>query len=154
MANTEKVWHRKYSVSAGTRSLLEDLRRARRRGRSVSRQKYREAMEKAILEEESVGLGFANGTAILGGDIGFVSKALPPRAKLFVRRHELEHLLQTGSERNAEFSANFAAAKEYFWGGLQTIMFTIRYRARFFATKSRYVAYLWGEFKKYFLPFR
>lgn len=129
---------------------LVNLKLKRLANKKISKEDYYLAAKKLILEEEPGKMGCLNGLAC--GDIGYVRKDLTEEAKRFVQRHELEHLLQTGKERNREFSANFAAGKEYPWGLIQTTSFSIRNRAKYYSSPLCYLLTLWKTFKIYFLP--
>ncbi|NCO44461.1 hypothetical protein GW888_00070 [Candidatus Wolfebacteria bacterium] len=126
------------------------LQQKRLAGEKISKQEYRLIAEKLILEKDPELMGCYNG--VVCGESGFVRKDLPSNAKIFVKRHELEHLLQTGEERNSEFAANLAAGREYPLGFLQTIFFSIWNRARYYDSPVCYIISLWKTFKVYFLP--
>lgn len=133
--------------------LLNDLRNKRLKGEKISKEEYRQAFEILIFEVEPEILfgGYLNGKAC--DDYGYVRNDLPKEAKKFVKRHELEHLLQTRKEKNPEFSANLAAGKEYPFGLIQTIFFTAKNRAKYYDSPLCYTLSLWKTFKNYFLPF-
>jgi hypothetical protein len=132
--------------------LLSDLRNKRLTRQKISKEEYLEAADKFILEVDPELMGGSNGIAC--GNIGYVRNNLPKEAKKYVKRHELEHLLQTGKERNPEFSANFAAAKEYPFGAIETVIFTLKNRAKYYQSPVCYLLMLWKNFKTYFLPFK
>lgn len=134
--------------------LLSELRDKRLTDEKISKQEYRTAFEEVITEVDAKQMGSWFGvTPSLGADIGFVRNNLPYTIKLLVKRHELEHLLQTGKEKNKEWSANWAVFREY---PLESPLMLI------FATKDRLIFYrgrplcllvnLWDSFKRYLLP--
>ena len=132
--------------------LLNDLRDKRLSGEKISKQEYWEAAKMLIFEVDPEKLGgYLNGIAC--SDYGYVRNDLPIEAKKFVMRHELEHLLQTGKERNREFSANFVSGKEYPLGLIQTIFFSIKNRVKYHNSSICYISSLWKTFKVYILPF-
>lgn len=132
--------------------LLVNLRDKRMRGEKISKEEYRQAAEIFILEVDPKEFGgYLNGIACK--NYGYVRNDLPKRAKKYVRRHELEHLLQTGKEKNYEFSANFAAGKEYPLGLIETIFFSLKHRAEYYDSPICYILSLWKIFKTYFYPF-
>jgi hypothetical protein len=133
-------------------AILAELRQRRARNETIPKPDYKAAADELVVELSPEELPFLNGIAY--GGRGFVRSDLPGQAKPFVVRHELEHLLQTGQERNKEFSANVAAAREYPLGLLQTITFSLKERRRYHGSVSSYVAGLWNTFKTYFLPFK
>ena len=139
------------SISEKDELILVDLGEKRLTGGKISKKEYRQAADIFILEIESEKLGYRNGISC--GDYGYVRKDLPGEAKKFVRRHEFEHLLQTGEERNREFSANFAAGKEYPLGLIQTIFFSLKNRGKYYSSPACYILSLWKTFKIYFFPF-
>lgn len=134
--------------------LLDNLKDKRLRGEKISEQEYRQAADVFIAEAEPSKLGnYFNGIACRDYGYGYVRNDLPEGVKHFVKRHELEHLLQVDGKRNAEFSANFATAKEYPLGLIKTILFSIKYRAEYFGSRLCYILNLWQTFKVYLLPF-
>lgn len=131
--------------------LLTNLKDKRLANKIVSKEEYRQAANELILEVPPGFLGgYYNGKSC--NNFGYVRNDLPKEAKKFVRRHELEHLLQTGKEKNPEFAANFAAGKEYPLGFLETIYFSIWNRAKYYHSPVCYILSLWKTFKIYFLP--
>jgi len=110
-------------------------------------------LQKAVFEVDREVIGGNNGIACNG--VAFVSSDLPKQAKLFVKRHELEHIFQNLSHRqdkNPEFSANVAAAKEYPAGFVTTTFFSIVKSRNSYPSFTCYVIGLWKIFKIYFLP--
>ncbi len=130
--------------------LIIDLKSRIAAGNKITKEEYRQAAEGLILAVNPSSLGYYNGIAC--GNMGYVRNDLPAEAEKFVERHELEHLLQTGKEKSREFSADLAAVKEYPWGLLQTILFSLRERAKYYNSPQCYVSTLWKTFKVYFLP--
>src|SRR3989338_8631434 len=110
--------------SNANEKLLDELREKRDTGKKISKNEYRHMFEKLIIEVEPETTKGLNGQAC--GYFGLVKNNLPAQSKLFVKRHELEHLLQTGQEGNPEFSANIAAAKEYPLGLMQTVVLSLK----------------------------
>ena len=132
--------------------LLKNLRDKRLRAEKISKKEYEQAFNLLIYEVEPIRLGgYLNGIACR--NYGYVRNDLSIEAKKFVKRHELEHLLQTGEERNPEFSANFAAGKEYPLGLIQAIFFSIKNRAKYYDSPLCYILSLWKTFRVYLLPF-
>lgn len=131
---------------------LKYLRDKRLGGEVISKEEYKQVADLLIYEVDPITLGgYLNGKSC--GDYGYVRNDLPIEAKKFVKRHELEHLLQTGKERKPEFSANLAAGKEYPLGLIQTIFFSIKNRAKYYDSPLCYTLSLWKTFKVYFLSF-
>lgn len=137
-------------ISPDESFLLANLKNKRESGEKTSKEEYRSAADKLILEVSSELLPGRNGQSC--SNFGFVRNDLPVQAKKFVKRHELEHLLQTGKERNREFSANLAAGKEYPLGLIQTIFFSLKSRAKYYDSPLCYILTSWKTFKIYFLP--
>jgi hypothetical protein len=141
-------------VSSQNRSLWTDLSKRINAGEKISKKEYREAADKLIIEISPDMLGNCyNGLSCKGFGRGYVRNDLPAEAEKFVKRHELEHLLQTGHEKNAEFSANLAAGKEYPIGLLQTVFFSLKNRFKYQESWLCYVLTIWGTFRIYFFPF-
>ncbi|KKP69346.1 hypothetical protein A2X44_04305 [candidate division CPR3 bacterium GWF2_35_18] len=135
------------------RNWLESLRQKRKEGLKISKEEYRQASDYFMIEVSKEEMPGLNGISC--GDFGYVREDLPVSAKLFVKRHEFEHMMQEGNmeEGNQEFQANLAAFSEYPFGGLQTVFFSIfgdRTGSSF--SVCRFVR-LWQLFKVYFLPF-
>lgn len=110
-------------------------------------------LQKAVFEIDREFIGGNNGLVCNG--VAFVSNDLPDEAKLFVKRHELEHVFQNllrRQEKNSEFSANLAAAKEYPKGLVSTTIFSIVKSRVSYPSFVCYVIGLWRIFKIYFLP--
>lgn len=113
-----------------------------------------EELVEAVIETDRDSIGGNNGVYCSG--VPFVSSDLPMQAKLFVRRHELEHVFQDTlriQEENFEFAANYASAKEYPIGFLETTIFSIINSRKSFDSTRCYFVSLWSIFKVYFLPF-
>lgn len=140
-------------LDKGKQEFLSDLKRKRETGQKISKEKYRAAFEKLVIEVEPKRLGSFYGLAFVDGR-AFVRNDLPNSIKIVVRRHELEHLLQTGKEFNKEFLANFATFKEYPWDGLKMVWFAIQ--DKFNSTDSILctINNLWATFKVYLLPLK
>ena len=114
----------------------------------------REELEKAVIETDRDSIGGANGVYCSG--VAFVSDDLPAQAELYVRRHELEHAFQFRLqivEQNYESAANYAAAKEYPVGMVETTIFSVIKARDHFDSTTCYIVTLWETFKIYFLPF-
>lgn len=139
------------SILPQTDSELSEIRVKRDTKERITKEEYRQLAEKFVREvDPNVLSGFYNGIAC--GNFGYVRNDLPKEAKKYVKRHELEHLLQTGKEKNPEFSANWAAAKEYPLGFLQTIFFSAQNRAKYSDSSTCYIVSSWKTFKIYMLP--
>ena len=135
------------------KSLLAKLKETRNADEKISKEEYRQTADSLILEvNPEVLKGYNNGKSCSGFGIGYVRNDLQAEAKKFVKRHELEHLLQTGTEKNREFSANLAAGKEYPFGLLQTTFFSLHNRAKYQESPLCYILIIWKTFKTYFLP--
>lgn len=114
----------------------------------------REELEQAVIEVDRDSIGGANG--MYCGGVAFVSNDLPAQAKLYVRRHELEHAFQFTlqmEEQNYESAANYAASKEYPVGMVETVVFSVVESRKFFDSTTCWLVTLWKIFKIYFLPF-
>ena len=127
------------------------LREQRQTPAIISAEVYREALDEIIFEVAPEKLNGFNGVACNG--VGYVRVDLPAQAKLFVKRHELEHLLQTGAQSNREFAANLVAAQEYPFGLMATVVFTLKNVGQADASLGCIIGALWQSFKLYFLPF-
>jgi len=135
------------------RLLLNELKDKRSNNQKISKQEYRKAADIFITEVDPSRLDdYFNGIACRRYGYGFVRNNMQGAAKDFVKRHEFEHLLQTGMEKNIEFSANFVAVKEYPLGFISTIFSTMRHRARYFDSWTCYLSNSWKTFKSYLLP--
>jgi hypothetical protein len=128
-------------------TILENLRSDRAEGIPVSKATYREAMDMLVAEIDPALLGPAAGMVC---GIAYVRNSLPDQAKLYVKRHEFEHLLQDPSMENSEMAAHYVAAKEYPIGLVQTIVYSL------WETKNElnwccFFVSSWAIFKFYFL---
>ena len=132
---------------------LASIREKRINGEFVSKSEYRAIMEWFIVEVSEEQMPKLNGLSC--GNFGYVREDLPEQAKLFVRRHEFEHIMQEGMdiEGNQEFLANVAAAREYPTGLIQTMIFSLRESRPAGEDVWCYFFRLWKGFKMYFLPF-
>jgi hypothetical protein len=139
----------RYTEDASHKMYLDELSKRYSQGVAPSTQE----LEKAVIEVDRKAIGGANGVYCNGAI--FVSNDLPAQAELYVRRHELEHVFQdilNMDLENHESAANYAAAKEYPLGMVQTaIVSVIKARSRFDSITCYLVA-LWETFKIYFLP--
>lgn len=142
------------------RALLEKIRVRQQTREHISKGEYRLAFEKLIIETDPELMGPLNGLSC--GSFGLVKNNLPSQSKLFVKRHELEHLLQEeriiifrerSNTTNNEFLANLAATKEYPWGLIETVFVSLKERSKYYDSTSCYLISLWKTFKVYFLPF-
>ena len=134
---------------------LEELREKRKEGVKITKEEYHQASEKFMIEVSKDEMPDLNGISC--GDFGYVRDDLPSSAKIFVKRHEFEHMMQEGVkvEGNKEFLANLAALKEYPLGGVQTALFSVfRNRAGNNNNITCRIIRLWQLFKIYFLPFK
>jgi len=140
-------------VSFQNLSLLNDLKSKRNAGEEISKEEYRQTADKLILKVSPEKLnGCLNGQACVGLNIGYVRNDLPAEAEKFVKRHELEHLFQTGVKEKWEFLANLSAAKEYPVGLFETIFFSLKNRIKYQDSTLCYFLTTWETFKTYFLP--
>lgn len=130
----------------------KSLRDKRAQNISISGSEYDAAANELVHEVRGDALDPLNGISC--GEYGFVRDDLPHGASLFVKRHELEHLLQEGMgyRGNPEFNANLAAAKAHPIGLIETIFFSVIHRARYYDSFFAYLVSAWVTFKKYFLP--
>ncbi|MEW6030788.1 MAG: hypothetical protein AB1564_10040 [Chloroflexota bacterium] len=139
-----------YTEDVSYTNYLNELSERYRLGVSPSR----EDLDKAVIEVDRDVIGGANGRYC--GGVAFVSDDLPTQAELYVRRHELEHVFQhilRMEEENREAAANYAAAKEYPVGMVETVVFTIVESRKYFNSTACHIIALWITFKVYFLPF-
>ncbi len=130
------------------KQLIDEIIEKRSVGESVTKDEYREAMDLLVYEVPPEQLGNVNGVVCREG-LAFVSDSLPNQTKIYVARHELEHLFQTTRE-NQELEANIAAGKEYPIGLISTIVSSL------IAAKSQlswccFLKSSWFAFKLYFL---
>jgi len=127
--------------------LLFEIKAKRESGARVSKQEYRSLFEVLIVEVDRKDIGGNNGVAC--GQWGYVARDLSGSAKVFVRRHELAHILGVGDE----FQANKEAALEYPFGFVQTVILStwrgLTNRDRPFVCN---IVSLWTSFKEYCLP--
>ncbi|MCZ7670485.1 MAG: hypothetical protein M5U34_26710 [Chloroflexi bacterium] len=128
-------------------AILENLRSDRAEGIPVSKATYREAMDMLVAEIDPTLLGPAAG--IVCG-IAYVRNSLPNQARLYVKRHEFEHLLQDPLMENSEMAANVVAAKEYPIGLVQTITYAL-WEGKKELTWCCFLVGGWAIFKSYFL---
>lgn len=128
-------------------ALLEELRTKRTAGISISKATYREAIDRLVTEVEPDLLGPANGAICT---IAYVRNDLPAQAKLFVKRHEFEHLLQEPGMENLEVAANVVAAKAYPLGLVQTVLYSLQ-EAKKDMPWLCFLISSWSIFKIYFL---
>ena len=137
------------------KKILTELRNRRSKGESISKLEYKKVFEKVIYKVPASRMGSWFGVVPqIGVDICFIRDNLPTIVANLVKRHELEHLLQTGQEKNVEWSANVAVIKEYHWRSLFMIPFAVKDRFSFYHGEPLcLVASLWVNFKKYLLPF-
>lgn len=127
---------------------IAEIKEQRSAGESITKETYREALDLLVYEVPPEQLGPANGVVCRGG-IAFVDESLPTQARLFVARHELEHLFQTTSE-NREVNANIAAGKEYPVGLISTI-YTSLVKSKQGRSWCCFLKSSWWIFKVYFL---
>lgn len=137
-----------FEYDAEQQRLIDEIRNKRNNGESVTKEEYRTAMDLLVYEVPPELLGRANGVVCRGG-VAFVSDSLPTQAKLYVARHELEHLFQTTAE-NQEVEANIAAGKEYPLGLLSTSISSL-IKARSHLSWCCFLKSSWFAFKLYFL---
>lgn len=130
------------------RQLIEEIIEKRSAGESVTKDEYREAMDLLVYEVPPEQLNFVNGVVCREG-IAFVRNSLPKQAKIYVARHELEHLFQTTRE-NAEVAANIAAGKEYPIGLISTVVSSL-IEAKSQLSWCCFLKSSWFVFKLYFL---
>jgi len=130
------------------RQLIDEIIEKRRVGESVTKDEYREAMNLLVYEVPPEQLGNLNGVVCRQG-VAFVRNSLPNQAKIYVARHELEHLFQTTHE-NQELDANIAAGKEYPIGLLSTIVSSL-ITAKSHLSWCCFLKSSWFAFKLYFL---
>lgn len=148
-ANLSVCDSRLYINDAENQKLIAVLNNKQVQGISPSK----DELQKAVFEVDRERIGGNNGIACNG--VAFISNDLPGQAKLFVKRHELEHIFQNLSQRqdrNPEFSANLAAAKEYPAGFVATTVFSIVKSRNSYPSFTCYVIGLWRIFKIYYLP--
>ena len=139
-----------YTNDVNRKNYLNELSERYRQGISPSQ----EELEKAVIEVDRDSIRGGNG--VYCGGVAFVSNDLPAQAELYVRRHELEHAFQFAlqmEEQNHESAANYAAAKEYPIGMVETVVFSVIEGRKSFDSTNCYIAALWKNFKIYFLPF-
>lgn len=130
------------------RELIDEIAEKRNAGEAVTKAAYREAMDLLVYEAPQEQLGNVNGVVCRQG-VAFVSSGLPHQAKLYVARHELEHLFQTPNE-NQELQANVAAGKAYPIGLLSTIVHSLIV-AKSHLSWCCFLKSSWFIFKLYFL---
>jgi len=130
------------------KQLIDEIIEKRSVGESVTKDEYREAMDLLVYEVPPEQLNHVNGVVCREG-VAFVSDSLPKQAKIYVARHELEHLFQTTSE-NQEIDANIAAGKEYPTGLLSTIISSL-IEAKSKLSWCCFLRSSWYAFKVYFL---
>ncbi len=147
----DQIFLNQMSIDQEKQKVLSDLKQRRQAGQKISKKDYQAGFEKLVLEVEPERLGYFYGLAFPNGR-AFVRNNLPSQIKEVVKRHELEHLLQTGMEFNKEFMANIATVKEYPWGGFQMILFVIRDKFRSTDSILCFIVNLWVTFKHYLLP--
>lgn len=128
--------------------LIAEIKEKRSVGEAITKEEYREAMDLLVHEVPAEQLGVANGVVCRGG-VAFVRDSLPTPARLFVARHELEHLFQTTRE-NQEVAANIAAGKEYPFGLVSTIYLSLLESKRNLSWCC-FLKSSWWIFKIYFL---
>jgi hypothetical protein len=128
-------------------AVLENLRLDRAEGIPVSKVTYREAMDMLVAEIDPTLLGPAGGVVC---GIAYVRNSLPNQARLYVKRHEFEHLLQDPSMENAEMAANVVAAKEYPIGIVQMIIYAL-WEGKKELPWCCFLGSSWFIFKFYFL---
>lgn len=129
-----------------TPSRIQEVIKRRKAGEEIAIKEYQELMEEFVLEVNPDVIPGLNG--VVRNNIGYVRNDLPQEAKKYVKRHELEHLLDGGGE----FEANIAAAKEYPLGLIETILFSIKDRSKYYDSNICYLVSLWKTFKVYFFP--
>lgn len=139
-----------FPLSDAERVELARLAAQRAIDQEITKEEYRSAAEILIKEVSPELIGGYNGIAC--GNVGYARNDLPWDAKAFVKRHELEHLLQTGRETKPEFRANLAGFKEYPMGAVRTLIFTLNTRTKYYDSPICYGLSLWKLAKIYLLP--
>lgn len=142
-----KVCEQGETYNSSEQAALDLMRSERTRGLDIPKETYREKMDALVKEVDTNLLGPANG--VVCGK-AYVRNSLPLQAKLFVKRHEFEHLMQELPMENKEASANMAAAKEYPFGLLQTIVVSLMI-AKAGLSWGCFLISSWHIFKIYFL---
>ena len=137
-----------FAYDAAQRQLIDDIIEKRNAGESITKAEYREAMDLLVYEVPPEQLGNVNGVVCRQG-VAFVNNALPRQAKIYVARHELEHLFQTPNE-NQELEANIVAGKAYPIGLLSTIVHSLIV-AKSHLSWCCFLRSSWFIFKLYFL---
>lgn len=93
--NGEDAYPFNYDLEQG--QLITEIKEKRSNGEAVTKEEYQAAIDLLVYPIAPEQLGPANGVVCRGG-IAYVDESLPTQARLFVARHELEHLFQTTSE--------------------------------------------------------
>ncbi|VAW42875.1 hypothetical protein MNBD_CHLOROFLEXI01-5351 [hydrothermal vent metagenome] len=134
--------------NAEQRQMIDEIIEQRNAGEPITKETYRAAMDALVYEASPELLGRANGV-VCRGEVAFIRDSLPPQAKLYVARHEVEHLFQTSHE-NQEVAANIAAGKAYSVGLLSTIVASL-IEAKSQLSWCCFLKSSWFIFKLYFL---
>lgn len=130
--------------------LIAQLQEKHRQNIPISKEEYRAVFEKIILlidPELLQGPDFQlNGVAC--NTIGYTRNDLPGQATLYVRRHELDHIIFNSNE----FEANLAGFKEYPIGGVQITWITVWEGLSRIPSNPCQIFIIWNRAKEYFLP--
>lgn len=148
-----------YALPENSWDVLTNLYNKRMNHEKIEEKEYQESFPYLMVELDAEKMGPLNGLSC--GSFGLIRDDLPQQAKLFVMRHELEHMLgseyfmppnkQEGFIQNEEFLANWAAFKEYPGGGIETVVFSLMKGNKKLTGCS--IIKTWQTFKTYFLPF-
>lgn len=105
----------------------------------------RTAFEQVVVE---VALEEINALGVYCNGMLYVLADLPPRAKDYVRQHELYHALRPDLN---ETQVNWAAARDYPLGLVSNVFFAVRVSRGHYPSFACYLTALWLTFKFYFL---
>ncbi len=132
--------------------IITQLREKHQQDILISKKEYRVAFEKLVIlvDPELLRDHDSQFNGIACGTIGYTRNDLPEQATLYVRRHELDHILFN----SGEFEANLAGFKEYTIGGIQITWITFRENLPRMVSTPCHIFVVWSRAKEYFLPFQ
>ena len=134
-----------------------------------TRSEYIMAGKEVVKSVKAPYMGLLNGTTC--GSVAYVRDDLPNGATLYVRRHELEHILKNdggygdddinraipqiynAQRNNMEYETNLAAAKTHPIGMAETVIFTLVIRYKYSRSWGEYINSLISGFRTYFIKY-
>lgn len=142
-------------ISPDAIAKLEQLREKDSNKEKIPKEEYIKTFEPLLIKVSREEMPNIDGISC--GDYGYIRDDLPYQARLFVTRHEGEHMLQQNQDlegKNKEFISTSTAWRNYPLGGLQAMLFSFRnhdWEKNQGITTCSFMN-SWTTFKNYYLP--